>query len=100
MIHNFFSQLEKTSIETEKELYKKRTQELVEKLNKAKPEDFIRLQQEAIEKQKQLQNKDSEITKFKNQLSLLERNQKAIVAQKNNVSLIPAGCNSYDHICV
>lgn len=37
-------QLEKKTLENEKEMFKKRTAELVEKLNRAKPEDFVKLQ--------------------------------------------------------
>ena len=36
--------VEKLSAEKEAEMYKKRTQELVEKLGRAKPEDFLRMQ--------------------------------------------------------
>ncbi|XP_037789959.1 nucleoprotein TPR-like [Penaeus monodon] len=75
--------LEKRSIENEKDLYKKRTQELVEKLNRAKPEDFIRLQQEVVEQQKTLQSKEAEVSRIKNQLAQLSKNQQMIVNQKN-----------------
>ncbi|XP_063612017.1 nucleoprotein TPR-like, partial [Penaeus indicus] len=75
--------LEKRSIENEKDLYKKRTQELVEKLNRAKPEDFIRLQQEVVEQQKTLQSKEAEVSRLKNQLAQLSKNQQMIVNQKN-----------------
>ncbi|XP_042237084.1 nucleoprotein TPR-like isoform X2 [Homarus americanus] len=75
--------LEKKSLENEREMYRKRTQELVEKLNRAKPEDFVKLQQEVTEQQKLLQSRESEINRLKNQLAQLSKNQQMIVNQKN-----------------
>lgn len=75
--------LDKKTLENEKEMFKKRTQELVEKLNRAKPEDFVKLQQEVTEQHKSLQSKEAEINRLKNQLSQLSKNQQMIVNQKN-----------------
>ncbi|XP_045130805.1 nucleoprotein TPR-like [Portunus trituberculatus] len=75
--------LEKKTLENEKEMFKKRTAELVEKLNRAKPEDFVKLQQEVTEQQKALQSKEVEINRLKTQLALLSKNQQMIVNQKN-----------------
>ncbi|KAK4316810.1 hypothetical protein Pmani_012065 [Petrolisthes manimaculis] len=75
--------LERKSLENEKQLFKKRTQELVEKLNQAKPEDFVKLQQEVTEQQKTLQSRDFEITRLKNQLAQLSKNQQMIINQRN-----------------
>nr|XP_045610228.1 nucleoprotein TPR-like [Procambarus clarkii] len=75
--------VEKKTLENEKEMFKKRTQELVEKLNRAKPEDFVKLQQEIVDQQKTLQSKEAEINRLKNQLAQLSKNQQMIVSQKN-----------------
>ncbi|KAK3887381.1 hypothetical protein Pcinc_008498 [Petrolisthes cinctipes] len=75
--------LERKSLENEKQLFKKRTQELVEKLNQAKPEDFVKLQQEVTEQQKTLQSREFEITRLKNQLAQLSKNQQMIINQRN-----------------
>ncbi|XP_071529693.1 uncharacterized protein [Panulirus ornatus] len=75
--------LEKKTLQNEKEMFKKRTQELVEKLNHAKPEDFVKLQQEVTEQQKVLQGREAEVNRLKNQLAQLSKNQQMIVNQKN-----------------
>ncbi|KAK7072171.1 hypothetical protein SK128_026556, partial [Halocaridina rubra] len=75
--------LEKKNVESEKDLYKKRTQELVEKLNHAKPEDFMKLQQNFAEQQKSLQAKETELNKTKLSLQQIQKNLQMTVAQKN-----------------
>ncbi|XP_064098408.1 nucleoprotein TPR-like isoform X2 [Macrobrachium nipponense] len=75
--------LEKKSMESEKDLYKKRTQELVEKLNHAKPEDFMKLQQNFAEQQKSLQAKENELSKLKLQLQQVQKSLQMTIAQKN-----------------
>ncbi|XP_066988708.1 nucleoprotein TPR-like [Macrobrachium rosenbergii] len=75
--------LEKKSTESEKDMYKKRTQELVEKLNHAKPEDFMKLQQNFAEQQKSLQAKENELSKLKLQLQQVQKSLQMTVAQKN-----------------
>ncbi|XP_068238323.1 nucleoprotein TPR-like isoform X2 [Palaemon carinicauda] len=75
--------LEKKSMESEKDLYKKRTQELVEKLNHAKPEDFMKLQQNFAEQQKSLQGKENELSKLKLQLQQVQKSLQMTIAQKN-----------------
>lgn len=75
--------LEKKTLGNDKEMFKKRTVELVEKLNRAKPEDFVKLQQEVNEQQKLLQSREVEINRLKSQLAQLSKNQQMIVNQKN-----------------
>merc|ERR1739838_317658 len=77
--------VDKKSLDTEKGMYKKRTQELVEKLNKAKPEDFVKLQKEMGEKEKLIQTKEMEINRIKNQVQQIQKNQTVVLNQKSRV---------------
>ncbi|KAF2365896.1 Nucleoprotein TPR/MLP1 [Trinorchestia longiramus] len=78
-------QVEKKALEKDVEMYKKRTQELVEKLNRAKPEDFVKMQQELAASKTSLSLKEAESTKLRMQVNQLQKNIQTMVTSRQGV---------------
>ena len=78
--------VEKTALEKEAEMYKKRTSELVEKLNRAKPEEFMRMQVELGTSRNTLQNKELDCTRLRMQVSQLQKNIQTMVTSRQNIN--------------
>ena len=79
-------EVEKKALEKEVEMYKKRTQELVEKLNRAKPEDFLRIQQELTASKTALQGKDLDCTRLRMQVAQLQKNIQTMVTSRQSLN--------------
>ena len=78
-------QVEKKAVEKDVEMYKKRTQDLVEKLNRAKPEEFLRMQQELNHMKNTLQTKEAEVTRMKAHVTQLQKSLQAMVSAKDEL---------------
>ena len=77
--------MDKKTLESEKEMYKRRTQELVEKLNKAKPEDLLRLRQELVSHKKTFSIKENELKLAQTQVSKLQNSVQGYIAEKTQM---------------
>ncbi|XP_018026947.1 nucleoprotein TPR isoform X2 [Hyalella azteca] len=78
-------QVEKKALEKDIEMYKKRTQELVEKLNRAKPEDFMKMQQELAATKNALALKETDNNKLRVQVGQLQKNIRMVVTSRDGL---------------